>query len=114
MKKERRKARSIAKVALDEILPEYDFSRARPNKYATRYASHGRAHEAGVELQENDPLDAEAIFTLGFNDEKTPQAFIAKIDSLAGVQSDHVLHARPRITHIFVSKAWGAGASLVY
>ena len=22
---------------LDEILPEYDFSRARPNKYATRY-----------------------------------------------------------------------------
>lgn len=22
----------------DEILPEYDFSRARPNKYASRYA----------------------------------------------------------------------------
>jgi hypothetical protein len=25
----------------DEILPEYDFSRARPNKYAARYAKGG-------------------------------------------------------------------------
>ena len=25
-------------VGVDEILPEYDFSRARPNKYASRYA----------------------------------------------------------------------------
>jgi hypothetical protein len=24
---------------LDEILPEYDFSRSRPNKYASRYAT---------------------------------------------------------------------------
>lgn len=26
------------RVGVDEILPEYDFSRARPNKYASRYA----------------------------------------------------------------------------
>ena len=25
----------------DEVLPEYDFSRSRPNKYAARYAKHG-------------------------------------------------------------------------
>ncbi len=24
---------------IDEILPEYDFSRSRPNKYASRYAA---------------------------------------------------------------------------
>ncbi len=26
------------KVGLDDVLPEYDFRRARPNKYASRYA----------------------------------------------------------------------------
>jgi hypothetical protein len=26
---------------IDEVLPEYDFSRARPNKYAARYARGG-------------------------------------------------------------------------
>ena len=26
------------RVGTDEILPEYDFSQARPNKYASRYA----------------------------------------------------------------------------
>ena len=26
------------RVGVDEILPEYDFSKARPNKYASRYA----------------------------------------------------------------------------
>jgi len=25
-------------VGIDEVLPEYDFSRSRPNKYASRYA----------------------------------------------------------------------------
>jgi hypothetical protein len=25
--------------SVDDILPEYDFSRARPNKYASRYAA---------------------------------------------------------------------------
>jgi hypothetical protein len=37
MKKLSRKSR--AAVGPDEILPEYDFSRARRNKYAARYAS---------------------------------------------------------------------------
>jgi hypothetical protein len=38
MKKQRTKARAVRRVDIDEILPEYDFSRARPNKYASRYA----------------------------------------------------------------------------
>ena len=37
MKKRKGKRSGVARVAVDEILPEYDFSRARPNKYATRY-----------------------------------------------------------------------------
>ena len=37
MKKERNKGRA-AQSDTDEILPEYDFSRARRNKYAGRYA----------------------------------------------------------------------------
>ena len=38
MKREKIKGRGTSRVAPDEILPEYDFSRARPNKYAARYA----------------------------------------------------------------------------
>ena len=36
MKKAIKSGRS-AHVGVDDILPEYDFSRARPNKYASRY-----------------------------------------------------------------------------
>jgi hypothetical protein len=34
------KARKVTsrRVEVDEMLPEYDFSQARPNKYASRYA----------------------------------------------------------------------------
>ena len=39
MNKEKRKGREVARTDVDEILPEYDFSRARPNKYASRYAA---------------------------------------------------------------------------
>jgi hypothetical protein len=41
-------------VDADEILPEYDFSRARPNKYANRYA-------AGSNVVVLDP-DVAAVF----------------------------------------------------
>lgn len=37
MKKGKGKGSGIDRVPADEILPEYDFSRARPNKYASRY-----------------------------------------------------------------------------
>jgi hypothetical protein len=30
--------KASAHIAVNEVLPEYDFSRARPNKYASRYA----------------------------------------------------------------------------
>lgn len=38
MKREQNKSREAGRVDPDEILPEYDFSRSRPNKYASRYA----------------------------------------------------------------------------
>lgn len=41
-------------VDADEILPEYDFSHARPNKYASRYA-------AGSNVVVLDP-DVAAVF----------------------------------------------------
>jgi hypothetical protein len=39
MKKEHKKVGEAGRVDADEILPEYDFSHARPNKYASRYAA---------------------------------------------------------------------------
>lgn len=38
MKKEKAKRSGAIRVPADEILPEYDFSRARPNPYAARAA----------------------------------------------------------------------------
>ena len=38
MKKNDVKKTPGRRVGVDEILPEYDFSKARPNKYASRYA----------------------------------------------------------------------------
>ena len=37
MKKVKRSEKALSQIDPDEILPEYDFSRARPNKYASRY-----------------------------------------------------------------------------
>jgi len=39
MKKKRSKIREASQLESDEILPEYDFSHALPNKYADRYAA---------------------------------------------------------------------------
>jgi len=39
MKKSPIKRKAFAGADADEILPEYDFSRASPNKYASRYAA---------------------------------------------------------------------------
>jgi hypothetical protein len=39
MKKEHKKVREAGRADADEILPEYDFSNARPNKYASQYAA---------------------------------------------------------------------------
>lgn len=38
MKSGKRKKMSRRQSGSDDVLPEYDFGRARPNKYATRYA----------------------------------------------------------------------------
>jgi hypothetical protein len=39
MKRSSIKREAAGRVDVDEILPEYDFSRAAPNKYASRYAA---------------------------------------------------------------------------
>jgi hypothetical protein len=39
MKKSPNKGKASDKADADEILPEYDFSRASQNKYASRYAA---------------------------------------------------------------------------
>jgi len=39
MKGRRSKGPKADHVGLDEILPEYDLSRSRPNKYASRFAA---------------------------------------------------------------------------
>ena len=57
MKREQAKGRDNGRVDVDEILPEYDFSRARPNKYASRYA-------AGSVVVVLDP-DVAAMFPSG-------------------------------------------------
>jgi len=41
MKKAKARETAPGRVRIDEILPEYDFSHARPNKYASRYAKGG-------------------------------------------------------------------------
>ena len=39
MKKSLDKGKAVSQVDADEILPEYDFSRASRNKYASQYAA---------------------------------------------------------------------------
>ncbi|MGD1073269.1 MAG: hypothetical protein ABSB15_24415 [Bryobacteraceae bacterium] len=39
MKKARSTTKQAGSSGADEILPEYDFSRAQPNRYASRYAA---------------------------------------------------------------------------
>ena len=63
-----------AQVEADEILPEYDFSRARPNKYASRFT-------AGSKVVVLDPDVAAAFPSTGeVND---------ALRALAGIISKH-------------------------
>jgi hypothetical protein len=41
MRKAKTKKIRTDQVGTDEVLPEYDFSRSRPNKYASRYVKGG-------------------------------------------------------------------------
>jgi len=54
MKKNLRKPGNTTRADRDDILSEYDFSRARPNKYASRY-------KEGASVVTLDP-DAAAVF----------------------------------------------------
>jgi len=62
MKRARAREATPRKVGVDDILPEYDFSRARPNKYASRYA------KGGVAIT-HDP-DVAAVFPRGKRGER--------------------------------------------
>jgi hypothetical protein len=54
MKRNLRKPANTTQADRDDILPEYDFSRARPNKYASRY-------KEGASVVALDP-DVAAVF----------------------------------------------------
>jgi hypothetical protein len=54
MKRNLRKLGQTPQPGIDDILPEYDFSRARPNKYARRY-------KEGTSVVALDP-DVAAVF----------------------------------------------------
>jgi hypothetical protein len=57
MKITKAKSKKPSRRAADEILPEYDFSRAQPNRYASRY-------RAGSSVVVLDP-DVAAAFPSG-------------------------------------------------
>jgi hypothetical protein len=86
MKKKHSEARAASPVDRDEILPEYDFSHAIPNKYAARYASPKMASES--ELQGSVPLDSEAPFMLGFSSSQARQLFIEEMCTLTDSLQD--------------------------
>jgi hypothetical protein len=54
MKRNLRKPGNTTQADRDDVLPEYDFSRARPNKYASRY-------KEGASVVTLDP-DVAAVF----------------------------------------------------
>jgi len=60
MKKKHTKAEPTVTVDNDEILPEYDFSRSRPNKYASRYSAGGTVVVLEPELSKMFP-DAASV-----------------------------------------------------
>jgi len=79
MNKENRKGRGAGRADVDEILPEYDFSHARANKYASRYA-------AGSIVVVHEPDVAAAFPSAGQANEA--------LRALAGIIQKH----RPRRT----------------
>jgi hypothetical protein len=82
MQKPRSKGGAGQAVAADEILPEYDFSRASRNKYASRYA-------AGSAVVVLEPDVAAAFPTSGEANEA--------LRALAGIIQKHrVRRAAPR------------------
>jgi len=74
MKRSRSKGEAADRAAADEILPEYDFSRASRNKYASRYA-------AGSAVVVLDPDVAAAFPTSGEANEA--------LRALAGIIQKH-------------------------
>jgi hypothetical protein len=56
-----KKARSVSPgVDLDEVLPEYDFSRAKPNPYASRYRKGALVITLDPEVAEVFPTASDA------------------------------------------------------
>jgi hypothetical protein len=77
MKKNLRKSGNPARIGVDDILPEYDFSHARPNPYASRY----RGRVSVVAL---DP-DVAAVF-------QTPREVNEALRTLAQIIHKHRAH----------------------
>ena len=74
MKRKFRKPGKTTRAERDDILPEYDFSRARPNKYASRY-------KEGASVVTLDP-DVAAVF-------QNPGEVNEALRALAGIIHKH-------------------------
>jgi len=79
MKRQERDRRTPNRRARDEILPEYDFTRARLNKYAVRYAQ-------GSNIVVLEP-DVAAVF-------QTEREVNETLRALAGIIQKHRLQRR--------------------
>jgi hypothetical protein len=79
MKRQGPRVRTSNRRNRDEILPEYDFSRARPNKYAVRYAQ-------GSNIVALEP-DVAAVF-------QTEGEVNETLRALAGIIHKHQLQRR--------------------
>jgi Trm5-related predicted tRNA methylase len=82
MKREGQGNRKLNRRGRNEILPEYDFSRARPNRYAVRYAQ-------GSNIVVLEP-DGAAVF-------RTEGEVNETLRALAGIIRKHRLQRR--VTH---------------
>jgi hypothetical protein len=66
MKKPATKRKATGRADVDEILPEYDFSRSSPNKYASRYAEGLGCAKDSVEISGDiaEPVGAFSRWTV--------------------------------------------------
>jgi len=78
MKKQHRKPGRAPQAEIDDILPVYDFSHARPNKYAARYAAEGGT------IVVLDP-DVAAVF-------QSPGEVNDALRALSGIITKHGVH----------------------
>ena len=85
MKKVKRAEKAVSQIDPDEILPEYDFSRGRPNKYA-------RIYEKGSLVVTLDP-EVARVFPPARDVNQTLRLVARGLD--AAVRAEYAAHNTP-------------------